>query len=63
MGLGKEYYESQIRVLKEDLEREKREEANDKMANEILEIYDSFIRAGFTKEQAWEIFMTLLKKN
>ena len=62
MALGHEYYEGQIRQLKEDLEREKRMESNLKAAEEVRELYQSFIEAGFDEEQAWELFMTILKK-
>lgn len=62
MGIGHEYYEGQIRQLKEDMEREKREEVNRKCAEQVRELYQSLLDAGFDEEQAWELFMTLLKK-
>lgn len=62
MGLGREYYEGQIRLLKKEMELEQREENQRKTAEEVRGVYQSYLDAGFTEEQAWEIFMTILKK-
>lgn len=62
MGLGREYYERQIYLLKEEMELEQREENQRKTAEEVRGVYQSYLDAGFTEEQAWEIFMTILNK-
>ncbi len=55
--------EAEIRALKQQLEEQKQTEEYDKMANNIRNIYTSFVKAGFTEEQAWEYLITITKMN
>lgn len=47
--------EAEIRELKKETERLKRYEQYDEMTGEIKAIYDSFVRSGFTEEQAFKL--------
>lgn len=55
--LGKEICDNQneIRLLKHELEKANRVEVKNNAATEMYEIYESYIKAGFTTEQAWEL--------
>lgn len=46
---------NQIDALKAELEKANRVESKNNSANELYEMYQSFITAGFTDEQAWEL--------
>lgn len=46
---------NQITALKAELEKVNRVESKNNSANELYEMYQSFITAGFTDEQAWEL--------
>lgn len=54
-----ETLEREIMKTKKELEEAHRIEEKDKCAKEIREQYDSFVKAGFTEEQAWELTYTL----
>lgn len=56
-----EYLESRMREEREELTRLRRNENNRKSALELRDRYESFVDAGFTEEQAWELFKSLLE--
>ena len=43
-------------------EERKRKAEQDEAAREIYSLYKSFVKGGFTEEQAWEMLMTIVKK-
>lgn len=47
--------QNQIKALKCELEKAYRVENKNESATELYEMYQSFITAGFTEEQAWEL--------
>lgn len=54
----KELHEKQteeMRSLEEQREAALKEEKFDESATELFNIYKSYIKAGFTEEQAWEL--------
>lgn len=51
-----EYVESKLKADQDEYEREKRRDENRQMAEEMHDIYQSFVDAGFSDEQAWAIF-------
>ena len=53
-----EYNESRIRELRIENERLRKKAENEKTAALLKDCYDALINAGFSKEEAWEIFMT-----
>ena len=57
MGKTKLQLEEEIKSLKQQIEVQSKAEEHDKSAEEIKDVYDAYIRAGFTESQAWEIFM------
>jgi uncharacterized protein YlxW (UPF0749 family) len=52
--------EQEIKDLKGQLESVSKDEQNDKAAQELRSVYESYIRAGFTDEQAWTLVITLV---
>lgn len=52
--------EQEIKDLKSQLESVSKDEQNDKAAQELRSAYESYIRAGFTDEQAWTLVITLV---
>lgn len=60
-----ELHEKQTEEMKE-LERQREEalkvEKYDESAVELKNLYDSYVRAGFTEEQAWEL-VTIIMQN
>lgn len=51
----------EMKALEEQREEALKEEKYDEVAVELHNMYDSYIKAGFTEEQAWklvEIFFT-----
>lgn len=52
--------EQEIKDLKQQLESAKTKESYDNSAKETKAMYDSYVEAGFTEEQAWTIIMTLI---
>lgn len=52
--------EQEIKDLKGQLESVSKDEQNDKAAQELRSAYESYIRAGFTDEQAWTLVITLV---
>ena len=45
----------EMQALEAEREKALEEEKYDEMAIEIKGIYDSYIKAGFTEEQAWQL--------
>ena len=51
---------NQIDALKCELEKANRVESKNESATELYEMYQSYVTAGFTKEQAWELTKILI---
>lgn len=51
---------SQIDALKCELEKANRVESKNESAAELYEMYQSYVTAGFTEEQAWELTKILI---
>lgn len=51
---------NQIAALKQELEKVNRIENKNQSATELYEIYRSYVTAGFTEEQAWELTKILI---
>lgn len=62
MGVAREFYNSEVARLQEQLKQEETAETQREKAALTHAVYQSYIDAGFTEEQAWEVFITLLKK-
>lgn len=45
----------EMKALEEQREQALKEEQYDETANQLFAIYQSYIKAGFTEEQAWEL--------
>ena len=52
--------EVEIKSLKDELDAQSKKEQLDKAATDLRKNYDSFVNAGFSEEQAWEITRTLI---
>lgn len=52
--------EAEIKNLKEQLENKKKEEQFDDCAKNCHSMYASYVKAGFTEEQAWELTKNLI---
>ena len=57
-----EHLESKIRSEREEVSALRRKAKNDELAKETREIYESLVDAGFTEEQAFDLFMVMIKK-
>lgn len=57
-----EYLESKIREDREELARLREKERNEKCSAQLRAIYESLVDNGFTEEQAFAIFMAMVKK-
>lgn len=49
----------EMKSLEEQREQALKEERHDEAAQELHNMYNSFIKAGFTEEQAWELTKTM----
>lgn len=49
------FHEEEMRNLEEQREQALKEEKYDEAAQELHRMYTSYINAGFTEEQAWEL--------
>ena len=56
------YYTEEIKRLKDLESREKNQEEFQTSAEALRDIYNSFVNAGFTEEQAYELLTIQLKK-
>lgn len=54
---------NQIEALKCDLEKANRVESKDNAAVELHEMYESYVKAGFTEEQAWELTKIIINNS
>ena len=52
---------AEIEELKKQLDKKKEEEKYDDMTTDIRNLYNSFINAGFTEDQAWELVRTVFE--
>lgn len=50
----------EIKTLKWELETANRVERNEESASDLYGIYLSYVNAGFTEEQAWELTKILI---
>lgn len=57
-----EQLESKMREERAELTRLRRNENNRKAAIESRDLYEAYVDAGFTEEQAWELFKVLLER-
>jgi hypothetical protein len=56
-----EYLETRINEQTAQLEDMRMRLQTDKETKEAFDVYSSFLRAGFDKDQAWELFMTIFQ--
>jgi hypothetical protein len=54
---------NQIDALKYELEKANRVESKDNVAVELREMYESYVKAGFTEEQAWELTKIIINNS
>ena len=52
--------EAEIKDLKTQLDAKKKEGQYDDTATELHNMYQSFVKAGFTEEQSWELTKTII---
>lgn len=57
-----EQLESKMREERAELTRLRRNENNRKAAIESRDLYEAYVDAGFTEEQAWELFKVLFER-
>lgn len=62
MAKTKAELEHEIAALRKELADANRSEVNDTAAQQIYDIYQAHIRAGFSEEQAWELIKLYLAK-
>lgn len=56
----REECEAEISRMTEEVSTNERMESYDKCATELHAQYTSFVNAGFTEEQAWELVKTIV---
>lgn len=54
-----EYLETRINEQTAQLEDMRMRLQTDKETKDAFDVYSSFLRAGFDKDQAWELFMAI----
>jgi hypothetical protein len=52
---------AEIEELKKQLDKKKEEEKYDDIATDMRNMYNSFVYAGFTEDQAWELVRTVFE--
>ena len=57
----REFIEKRISKDMEELERMNRKESNDKVAEQLHDLYQSLVDKGFSEEQAFYIFYEAIK--
>ena len=57
-----EELDNDILQLRKEKEKAREREKQQEQAKAVRDVFQSYIEAGFSEEQAWEIFITLLKK-
>ena len=55
--------EAEIKDLKSQLDVKAKEEKYDECATEMYNMYTSYIKAGFTEGQAWELTRIIIGNN
>ncbi len=53
----------EIKALKCEMENANRVESKDKAATELYEMYESYVKAGFSEEQAWELTRIIINNS
>lgn len=53
----------EMQALEAEREKALEEEKYDEASASVKGIYDSFIKAGFTEEQAWELLTIMMEKS
>ncbi len=61
MAKTKAELENEIKELKAQISDQEKVEQYDKMAMDVRNIYDSYLKVGFTEEQAWEMLITHIR--
>ena len=56
-----EYLEGKVKEEIEEILKLKKRESNRRMAEEQFDIYSAYVDAGFSEEQAWELFTLVVK--
>lgn len=56
-----EYLETRINEQTAQLEDMRMRLQTDKETKGAFDVYSSFLRAGFDRDQAWELFMTIFQ--
>ena len=62
MELHKQQTE-EIKQLEEEREKALNEEKFDEAAEELHNMYNSYVKAGFTEEQAWELVKIIMSNS
>lgn len=62
MELHKQQTEA-MRQLEEEREKALNEEKFDEAAKELHNMYNSYVKAGFTEEQAWELVKIIMSNS
>lgn len=62
MELHKQQTEA-MRQLEEEREKALNEEKFDEAAEELHNMYNSYVKAGFTEEQAWELVKIIMSNS
>lgn len=55
MAKTKAELESEIKELKAQISNQEKVEQCDRAASDLRQMYESYVNAGFTEEQAWEL--------
>lgn len=53
----------EIKALKCEMENANRIESKDNAAAELYEMYQSYVKAGFSEEQAWELTKIIINNS
>jgi hypothetical protein len=63
MSKTKAELKAEIEELKSQLENAAKQEQSNEFGAAVMSVYQGFITAGFTKEEAWELLkLTIIKK-
>ena len=55
------FLENRVKEDKKTIEELRRKEENDKAAQQLHDLYQSFVDKGFSEEQAFYLFMEMVK--
>lgn len=56
-----EYHEIRMREERAACEKLRKKEQRDKISSELRSVFQSLVDAGFSEEQAWELFKGMCK--